>query len=198
MRAEGDRVLAVDLERHLRATDSAVRGDPRELLLLCDAPAPGDVAPSLDRAALERRVRDVAGEHLRCAWAAFPDDGLVLDDLVGSARARIDTPRPPRHRRSGASRPHRIILTVKAIAAAGLLVTALLAAMPAAAPGAARPGYQNVAGVAAESGFPGSRTVDPSDGTLPFTGLNLFILAAFGFLLLAVGVLLAYSSRKRS
>ncbi len=83
----GDRAgFASDLERHLRLSDSALLSAPGELLLLCDAPPPHGDAPPLDRVAVERRLQDLADGPLECGWAAFPDEGLSLADLVRRAR----------------------------------------------------------------------------------------------------------------
>jgi len=73
------------LERRLRISDSAAFTRADELALLCDASAGG--AP-LDRAAVERRLRELAGDRLRCSWASFPEDGPAVDDLLRAARAR--------------------------------------------------------------------------------------------------------------
>jgi hypothetical protein len=51
----------------------------------------------IDRAAVERRIRDSAGvEDIDFGWALFPGEGVTLDVLVGRARARLDT-RDTRH-----------------------------------------------------------------------------------------------------
>jgi hypothetical protein len=39
----------------------------------------------LDRRALERRVRAIAGVEMRVAWVRFPDDGVTLDALFQAA-----------------------------------------------------------------------------------------------------------------
>ena len=72
-------VLPADLEQHLRMSDSWTRSGPRELALLCDA-------DSLDRAFVERRLGEVLTGTVLFGWAGFPDDGLVLEDLMAAAR----------------------------------------------------------------------------------------------------------------
>jgi hypothetical protein len=88
-RVGGDAAFPLKLEQHLRTTDSAARSDAGELLLLCDDPARGGDAPRLDRDALEHRLRGLAGGHVLCTWASFPDDGLLVDDLLRHARGAV-------------------------------------------------------------------------------------------------------------
>jgi hypothetical protein len=91
-RATGAADLPPDVEQRMRTADSVLRTGARELLVLCDAPAsPAGCAP-LDRDALQRRLRALAGGGLACAWASYPDDGLVLDDLLRCVRLRAATP----------------------------------------------------------------------------------------------------------
>ena len=56
-----------------------MRSGTSELALLCDA-------GSLDRALVERRLREVLTGNVLFGWAGFPDDGLVLEDLLAAAR----------------------------------------------------------------------------------------------------------------
>lgn len=90
------------------------------------------------------------------------------------------------------------------VAATTPLLVALLV-LPAAFAAASRPGYQNVPHAGGESGFTGAggggggggggSTGDASG--LPITGMNLLVLAAFGCVLLACGILLMRATRKR-
>lgn len=75
-----------DLESYLRLSDSWLRERPDELVLLCDGDA-------VDRAVVERRLHDLTGGSVRCGWAVFPRDGLVLEDLIAFARrAAVEQP----------------------------------------------------------------------------------------------------------
>jgi hypothetical protein len=78
-RLTDDAVFPADLGQHLRVSDSWMRSGPREFALLCDA-------GSLDRALVERRLCELVTGALRFGWAGFPDDGLVLEDLLATAR----------------------------------------------------------------------------------------------------------------
>jgi hypothetical protein len=82
--------LPAAIEQALRVSDSWLRNGPFEIVLLCDA-------VSLDRALVERRLRDIVSGELLCGWAGFPDDGLVVEDLVASAR-RDALAKPARRR----------------------------------------------------------------------------------------------------
>lgn len=69
----------------LRTTDSietALVGATRtELRVLLD-----DLGE--DRAVVQRRLSEYAGQDLACGWARFPDDGLTVEVLVQQARRR--------------------------------------------------------------------------------------------------------------
>jgi hypothetical protein len=53
---------------------------------------------SLDRGALERRLRDSLGGHWIFGWARFPDDGATHDALLDHARHQmLDTPTRSTH-----------------------------------------------------------------------------------------------------
>jgi hypothetical protein len=79
-----------DLLAHLRLTDSArvefsFHGE--ELVCVLDA-------ASLDRSALERRLRGgVQNADVRFGWSHFPEDGAGLDVLLHKARAGMPRPR---------------------------------------------------------------------------------------------------------
>jgi hypothetical protein len=79
VRQTDETVLPADLDQHLRVSDSWMRSATREFALLCDA-------CSLDRVLVERRLRELAAGTLLFGWAGFPDDGLVLEDLLATAR----------------------------------------------------------------------------------------------------------------
>lgn len=90
---------AASAARTVRAADSLRidgSGPVPELVVVADS-------ARLDRQALETRLREHAGDGVQIAWATFPEDGYVLDDLVAVARERADaTGRPlelPRLRR---------------------------------------------------------------------------------------------------
>ena len=76
----GDGALPTSqVEQRLRLSDAWMWTSRHELALLCDA-------QSLDRGGIERRLREATDGSLLCGWAAFPDNGLDLDDLLVSAR----------------------------------------------------------------------------------------------------------------
>lgn len=72
-------VFPADMDQRMRMSDSWMLTGPCEFALLCDA-------CSLDRALVEGRLRDLTAGSLLCGWAHFPDDGLVVDDLLAVAR----------------------------------------------------------------------------------------------------------------
>jgi hypothetical protein len=79
VRLTDETVFPVDLDQHLRVSDSWMRSGMREFALLCDADA-------LERALVERRLRALATGTLLFGWADFPDDGLLFEDLLATAR----------------------------------------------------------------------------------------------------------------
>jgi hypothetical protein len=72
-------VFPADLEQRLRVSDSWMRSGTRELALLCDE-------GTLDRALVERRLGELTTGAPLFGWASFPEDGLVLEDLLIAAR----------------------------------------------------------------------------------------------------------------
>lgn len=92
VRLTGETVFPADLDQHLRVSDSWMRSGIREFALLCDT-------DSLDRGLVERRVRELVTGAPLFGWAAFPDDGLVLEDLLATARRGAVVPPTSRPRR---------------------------------------------------------------------------------------------------
>lgn len=94
VRLTDETVFPADLDQHLRVSDSWMRSGTREFAVLCDA-------DSLDRVLVERRLRELVSGTLLFGWAHFPDDGLVLDDLLATARdgAVAKPTRPARPRK---------------------------------------------------------------------------------------------------
>jgi len=80
VRLTDDTVFPADLDQHLRVSDSWMRSGIREFAVLCDA-------DSLERSLVERRLRDLATGTVLFGWAGFPDDGVVFEDLLATARA---------------------------------------------------------------------------------------------------------------
>lgn len=81
---------AVQAARTVRAADSLMldgSGTTPELVVVADA-------DRLDRAAMETRLREHAGPGVQIAWAAFPEDGYVLADVVAAARRRAEAGTP--------------------------------------------------------------------------------------------------------